>query len=67
MRERSDGGIPISIDTLYRRSNMRKTLATLSVVALILCGASLLTGCDKCGSGDDDSGSGGTTTAPEDK
>ena len=64
MREGSDGGIPISIDTLYRRSNMRKTLATVSVVALILCGASLLTGCDKCG--DDDSGSGGSTTAPED-
>ncbi len=46
---------------------MRKALAMLSVVALIVCGASLLTGCEKGGSnGDDDSGSGDSTTAPED-
>lgn len=57
--ERRDGCIPITIDTLKRRSIMRKALAMLSVVGLILCGSTILTGCDKSS---DDTTTDDTTT-----
>ncbi len=43
---------------------MRKALAMLSVVALIVCGSTILTGCEK--SSDDAATDDDTTTAPED-
>lgn len=42
---------------------MRKVLAMLSVVALIVCGSTILTGCEKS---NDDAATDDTTTAPED-
>ncbi len=62
--ERRDGGIPITIDTFLWRSIMRKALAMLSVVGLILCGSTILTGCDKCS---DDDATDDTTTSMEDE
>ena len=44
---------------------MRKALAMLSVVGLILCGSTILTGCE--GSGDDDAATSDTTTSPDDE
>ncbi len=63
--ERRDGGIPITIDTYLWRSNMRKALAMLSVVGLILCGSTILTGCGE--SSDDDATTSDTTTSPDDE
>ncbi len=42
---------------------MRKVLAMLSVVGLIVCGSTILTGCEKSS---DDAPVDDTTTAPED-
>ena len=42
---------------------MRRVLATLSVVALIACGSTILTGCEKSS---DDAATDDTTTSPED-
>ncbi len=41
---------------------MRKVLAMLSVVALIVCGSTILTGCEKSS---DDAATDDTTTSPE--
>ncbi|MEE9131844.1 MAG: hypothetical protein V3T84_17670 [Phycisphaerales bacterium] len=41
---------------------MRRALAMLSVVALILCGSTILTGCEKSS---DDAATDDTTTSPE--
>ncbi len=41
---------------------MRKVLAMLSVVALIVCGSTILTGCEKS---NDDAATDDTTTSPD--
>ncbi len=41
---------------------MRKALAMLSVVGLILCGSTILTGCEKSS---DDAAAGDNTPAPD--
>ncbi len=41
---------------------MRRVLATLSVMALIVCGSTILTGCEKSS---DDAATDDTTTSPE--
>ncbi len=41
---------------------MRKALAMLSVVALIVCGSTILTGCEKS---NDDAATDDTTTSPD--
>ena len=48
---------------------MRRALAMLSVVGLILCGSTILTGCDKSGhdTTTDDTTTDDTTTPPVDE